>query len=569
MKKIVTLSHSPIVVVLLSSSFLVSHRKSQVARVVGAMLPAGRHVARLVEFAGAAPQRSQPRITALRRFVSSDASQNDVVDVCVVGGGVVGTALACLLRCSTRTKHLSVTLVDKNVAPSPTLLDAPPEVPDARVSALTPVSVQLLRQVGAWDRIKNARARPFTAMQVWDARAAGHVRYDSVEVGAESLGHVVENRLVHAALAEAAEKLGVVMMSNASVDALSVDGAVGAANENRKRGAPAEVHLRNETTGDVNTIKARVVIGADGAASKVRTLAGIRAPGWPYNLKAVCGTVRLDRSTDVAFQRFLPNGPLAVLPCTEDPHVANVVWTNTPQEADRIVCLSDQEFAEEVDQAFRGVGRYDYSDKDEDFGDEETHSSATSSSPFPFSVPNEKDIVSKFLRPGVERVMRVLEESHKNGGLGAGVSMIGGAPFEQPPSVVSASGKRGAFPLATKLTGRHVSDRLALVGDAAHQVHPLGGQGVNLGLRDVTLLHDVFCDTVETGGDIGSSVCLSLYEHKARRANVPMMAALDGLQKLFAVDSVGVAWARGVGLAGVNGIGPLRREIAKYAMGGA
>lgn len=92
---------------------------------------------------------------------------------------------------------------------------------------------------------------------------------------------------------------------------------------------------------------------------------------------------------------------------------------------------------------------------------------------------------------------------------------------------------------------------------------------MNLGLRDAQLLQGVFESTCAVGGDIGSSSCLLAYEKKARAANAPMMAALDALQKLFAVDSKSVAWARGFGLAGVNAIGPLRREIAKYAMGGA
>lgn len=173
------------------------------------------------------------------------------------------------------------------------------------------------------------------------------------------------------------------------------------------------------------------------------------------------------------------------------------------------------------------------------------------------------------LEPLTKSGMTFSEKTHRNGGFGAGVGLAGGAPFEDPPTVVSASGKRGAFPLATRIAGRHVSERLALIGDAAHQVHPLGGQGVNLGLRDAALLQDVIEATTENGGDVGAASCLLSYEKKARAANVPMMVALDALQKLFAVDSQGAAWARGFGLAGINAIGPLRREIARYAMGGA
>jgi ubiquinone biosynthesis monooxygenase Coq6 len=444
-------------------------------------------------------------------------------------------------------------------------------VADARVSALTPASVALLDRVGAWARLKRARARPFTAMQVWDARAAGHVRYDAHELGADSLGHVVENRLLHAALAETADLLGVTSAPPGAVSGLDLE-------ENR---AFAEVALRPpakdaaDETNDARArvIRARVVIGADGASSRVRDLAGVRAHGWSYALKAACGTVRLSRPSDVAWQRFLPDGPLAVLPATDDPCVANVVWTNVPDEADRIAGLSDAAFAEEVDRALRGIGRYDFR-----FDDAVPSSRSTSSR---FSFPSfgsegeraetlARQLVSKVLRPFTERGVSVLEAIHGNGGLGGAVGLVGGAAFEDPPAVVSApsGGRRGAFPLAARIAGRHVARRLALIGDAAHQVHPLGGQGVNLGLRDAEVLVSVFEECVETGGDVGSARCLARYQAKARNANVPMMLALDGLQKLFALDSSAAAWARGFGLAGVNALGPLRREIAKYAMGG-
>ena len=528
------------------------------------MLPARRVARAIAATRGEAPGTRPPISGALaRRFASSDASGEQVVDVCVVGGGVVGTALACLLRASPRTKHLSVTLVDRAPPPPPSLLDTPPAVADARVSALTPASVALLRRVGAWDRVAAARARPFSAMQVWDARAPGHVRYDASELGAEALGHVVENRLVHAALAEAARRLGVV--------AAAPSGVEGVRGGSELPGSPAAVTLRAVSADDgrktdpndsavsetTTTLRARVVVGADGADSRVRALAGVRAPGWSYGQKAAVGTVRLSRASDVAWQRFLPGGPLALLPATDDPCVANVVWTNAPAEADRLVAMSDDDFAREVDAAIRGVGKYDFRD-------------SQTSPRFPASLEDaENTLVSAVLEPLTRLGVAFSERTHRHGGLGAGVGLVGGESFEAPPGVTGAGGKRGAFPLATRMAGRHVSERLALIGDAAHQVHPLGGQGVNLGLRDAALLVGVFEETIENGGDVGAAGGLLAYEKKARAANAPMMAALDALQKLFSVDSAGVAWARGFGLAGVNAIGPLRREIAKYAMGGA
>ena len=490
------------------------------------------------------------------------------MDVCVVGGGIVGTALACALRASPRTSHLSVLLADRAPLPSSAWQDSLPDQPEPRVSALTPSSARLLRDVGAWDRVAAARACPFVAMQVWDARAPGHVRYDAAEIGASELGHVVENRVVHTALAEAAERLGVRVSPPASLARLRLGD---------RPGALAEADFADDPDARVDappdrTVRARLIVGADGARSRARQLANLRAPGWNYGLKAAVGTVDTDAPHHVAYQRFLPEGPLALLPVA-DGAKSNVVWTTTPEEADRLVGLPHDAFAAEVHDALHGLGRYRYDGEDDGKdGDVAERSSSAdprlSSDPFASWWAMQDALVSRVLTPATRAAVHLSAAVDRAGGLGSGAGVVGGPAFEPPPAVVGSSGARGAFPLAARVAGRYAIPRLALVGDAAHQVHPLGGQGVNLGLRDARLLVDALGRAAELGGDVGSATALAAYERDATRENAPMMAALDGLQRLFAAEAPIVAWARGAGLAGVNALGPLRRRIARYAMGG-
>lgn len=262
-----------------------------------------------------------------------------------------------------------------------------------------------------------------------------------------------------------------------------------------------------------------------------------------------------------------------------------MVWTTTPREADQLVKMSDGDFAAEVNAALRGEGRYAFSAERPDGGGGGTFGGEGVGALLGGSVVAfQEKLVSRVLRPATEAAIAATaglaadggrdgrsggDRGGGGGGGGSGFDLIRGPAFETPPEVTAARGTRGAFPLATQHAGRYALRRLALVGDAAHQVHPLGGQGVNLGIRDARLLVDALAAAAATGADVGSVTALDGYSRSAAAANLPMMAALDGLQKLFAAEAPLVAWARGAGLAGVNALGPVRRLIAKYAMGGA
>ena len=474
-------------------------------------------------------------------------------DVLIVGGGVAGAALACALRSARETRDVRVTVVDASAGEK---RPARGRAPDPRCVALAPRSEGLLRRCGrAWDAIEGStRARGFDRMQVWDGSGGGHATYDASELGATRLGIVVENDVVLEALEEEMARCGVERVVGGRVGETRFPGEseAGAA-------ATARVTVEGEGGGEFE-YSAKLIVAADGAKSAVRKAAGIKIAGWGYGQRAVVGTVRTERPHETAWQRFLPTGPIALLPIGDGTY-SNVVWTTTPSEAKRLVeDATDEEFAREVHDALQGFGKYK-SPYQENFNQ--------------FSALRFfEDAVNQAYKPIVRAARSAVSRA-------AGVPLVDGADedtemdfaprFRYPPDVVPAGegSKRASFPLSTHHALSLTKPRLALIGDAAHVVHPLGGQGLNLGLRDAELLASAIADARALGQDIGSISALTPYARASVAANVPMMAALDGLQKLFAAEAYPITLARSLGLVAVNAAGPIRRKIAWYAMGAA
>jgi ubiquinone biosynthesis monooxygenase Coq6 len=504
---------------------------------------------------------------------SSFYSSSSTADVVIVGGGVAGAALACALKAKPETSALRVVVVDANDARSDAdvLLgrggkskDNDGGAPDARCVALTPRSRGFLeRECGdAWRAISSSgRARAFESMQVWDGVGGGHVGYDASEVGAGSLGHVVENKVVLAALEDKFASLGVERVGQSRVEALSLP-------DEDSPGSPARVTIADargsdgdkaSTTGRGREIEARLVVAADGPKSATRKMAGVTVGGWGYGQRAVVGTVKTEEAHSTAWQRFLTTGPIALLPIG-DGTWSNVVWTTTPSEAQRLTEISDEEFAREVQDALQGYGAYKspYQEDLNRFAALRFAEDAVNQTVKPLARVARSTLHRAVGVPPIEPT----DEDFK----------LDYAPrFRYPPDVLPAGerAQRGSFPLSTHHAMRLTSQRLALIGDAAHVVHPLGGQGLNLGLRDAELLAQALAEARSHGQDIGSLNALKPYARASVAANAPMMAALDGLQKLFSTDAYPVALARSLGLAAVNAAPPVRKTITWYAMGAA
>lgn len=386
-------------------------------------------------------------------------------DVLIVGGGMVGAALACALG----DTSLRVCVVETGPEPS-----APGSDYDLRVSAVTLGSKAMLQAVGAWDGIAAHRFAPIRGMHVWDQGGSGQVRFDSAELGTPALGYIVENGAIAYSLVEHMCRLANIdYRSSTSWDRLEFGGD------------RACLHLQ-----DGERLRAALVVGADGASSAVRRQAGIDVPGSPFGQKAIVAVVRSHERHDfIARQRFLATGPLAFLPLDE-PHTCSIVWSANNARADELLALDSAAFLAELQEALGDC-------------------------------------------------------------LGA---------LEQV-------GERAAFPLTSAHAESYIGERVVLIGDAAHRVHPLAGQGLNLGLADAAVLSEVLVDAVARKQDIGARPTLRRYERWRRGDNALMVAAMEGFHSMFTSSTPTLRAVRNVGLDLVDQLAPVRQRIMQFAAG--
>ncbi len=388
------------------------------------------------------------------------------VDVAIVGGGMVGLAVACGLQGS----GLRVAVLEQRV-PEPLAADAPPQL---RVSAINAASEKLLTRLGIWQDILSRRASCYHGMEVWDKDSFGHISFDDQSMGYSHLGHIVENAVIHYALWNKAQQSSDITLF-----------------------APAELQQvawgENETfltLKDGSMLTARLVIGADGANSWLRNKADIPLTFWDYQHHALVATIRTEEPHEaVARQVFHGEGILAFLPLS-DPHLCSIVWSLPPQEAQRMQQASEDEF---------------------------------------------------------NRALNIA--------------------FDNRLGLCKVESERQVFSLTGRYARQFAAHRLALVGDAAHTIHPLAGQGVNLGFMDAAELIAELKRLHRQGKDIGQYIYLRRYERSRKHSAALMLASMQGFRDLFSGANPAKKLLRDIGLKLADTLPGVKPQLIRQAMG--
>ena len=388
------------------------------------------------------------------------------VDVAIVGGGMVGLAVACGLQGS----GLRVAVLEQRVQ-EPLAANAPPQL---RVSAINAASEKLLTRLGIWQDILSRRASCYHGMEVWDKDSFGHISFDDQSMGYSHLGHIVENAVIHYALWNKAQQSSDITLF-----------------------APAELQQvawgENETfltLKDGSMLTARLVIGADGANSWLRNKADIPLTFWDYQHHALVATIRTEEPHEaVARQVFHGEGILAFLPLS-DPHLCSIVWSLPPQEAQRMQQASEDEF---------------------------------------------------------NRALNIA--------------------FDNRLGLCKVESERQVFPLTGRYARQFAAHRLALVGDAAHTIHPLAGQGVNLGFMDAAELIAELKRLHRQGKDIGQYIYLRRYERSRKHSAALMLASMQGFRDLFSGANPAKKLLRDIGLKLADTLPGVKPQLIRQAMG--
>ena len=420
---------------------------------------------------------------------------NNIFNVIIVGGGMVGLSMALLLaRGMGQDSGFKLALVDgqkgmqkagqkgvQKQKQKPQVAKENINSFSPRVSALSLASQTLFESLEIWQTSIAPHACPYENMYVWDAEGTGNINFSALDIHQSNIGHIVENNVITEALQEA----------------LTQHSNIKLFNESQVSAYQAQAEYQTICLEDGTEIQSNLIIAADGANSFIRQEAEFDVRSWSYQHQALVTTVQTEKPHNfTAAQCFLRSGPLAFLPLLDQENekdsqfYSSIVWSCKPEKAALLMDMDKAAF----------------------------HSA--------------------------------LQEA-----------------FENRLGSIQDSVKRFSFPLWQRHAASYVKPGVALIGDAAHSVHPLAGQGVNLGLLDALSLYEVIRKASDKGEDFNSEQVLSRYQRQRKGHNLSMMALMETFKRGFESNDLMIRWMRNVGLSFVDKATPIKHQLMKKAMG--
>ena len=401
--------------------------------------------------------------------LTNDLTGNFTCDVVIVGGGLVGASLAVALA-PTGLSLAVVEAVAADAGEQPSF--------DERTVALTYNARQIYTGMGVWDEIAARHAQPIREIHVSERGRFGMTHLHHHDAGAEALGYVVPSRVLGGVLhRRIKQSAAVTLFCPATVEGLEV------------RDRDGDCVISVSRNGQTVTLKAGLVVVADGGRSGLAGQAGITSRHSEYPHSAILCVVESDRDHHGrAFERFTGEGPLALLPHSEKRYA--LVWTTDSQRVEARMALSDAAFIRALQRAFG-------------------------------------DRAGNLARPS----------------------------------------PRKRYPLQRSRAAHPVGRRTVIIGNAAHTVHPVAGQGFNLGLRDVAVLAEVLHRARRQQRDVGDAALLKTYAGLRRRETRMVSGFTDGLIRLFGDRRKPVGLARNLALAGIELFPPAKRLLLRRTMG--
>ncbi|KAI8985371.1 hypothetical protein BDB01DRAFT_742283 [Pilobolus umbonatus] len=482
-----------------------------------------------------------PRLSQhVQKRTLATVADDSLYDIVIIGGGVAGASLACSLGSMPAMRNTRVALVEamdlsnvKNWTPKENVFSN-------RVVSLTPGSKGFFDKIGVSKHMAIDRADGYKDIKVWDGVTDASVHLDAAVLKGmkeEVIAYIVETLNIQSAALKRMEEC---QQEGFQIDLIEKVKVLDIKKSEDPETACHQdwptIHLDNG-----RTLKSRLLIGADGINSPVRTFAGIDSLGWDYDAHGVVATLKLDpkRPNKTAWQRFLPTGPIAMLPLNDE--YASLVWSTKPSIAKSLKGVSNKDFCSLVNAGYRMSTidlKYLYKQID------------TSSNEPRCDIQDEYE-----WRESVANKSLTEEE-------------IRDREYSLPPEVIDIQeNSRASFPLRLRNSESYITDRVALIGDAAHTTHPLAGQGMNQGLLDVECLSQILEKGITEGQDIGNIHLLRQYPSERYLRNIMMISSCDKLHRLFSTDAAPITWARSLGMNALNNLDGVKGEIMKYAMG--